>query len=147
MEAAGAGTGAKQRFVLNSSDGTFQEIRNWHIGSVGIWLNEQAKSFHSGYKGSKVCVLLCFCSWDGVNQVEELHVDMQAAELKELKEFTTKLKTLPQIQRHIELLAAAQRVSGQPAFRARVAAEQALLDTHSVDAACEAVEVRSWSGS
>jgi len=49
----GAG-GVKQRIMVNSADSTYHYIRDRHIGAVGIWLNEQAKSFHSGYKGSKV---------------------------------------------------------------------------------------------
>lgn len=66
---------------------------------------------------------------------------MQAAELKELKEFTTKLKALPQIQRHIELLSAIQAVSGRSAFRERVSMEQAILDTGAVEQACLFAEV------
>lgn len=46
--------GGKQRIPLNSSDSTFQYMRDKHVGAIGGWLNEQAKSFHSGYKGSKV---------------------------------------------------------------------------------------------
>lgn len=49
------GSSAKQRIVLNSADATYGQIRDWHVGSVGVWLNEQAKSFHTGYKGTKVC--------------------------------------------------------------------------------------------
>ena len=66
---------------------------------------------------------------------------LQAAELKELKEFTTKLKSLPQIQRHIELLSAIQTVSGQTAFRERVSMEQAILDAGAVEQACLFAEV------
>jgi hypothetical protein len=43
----------KQRIMVNSADSTYEYIRDKHIGSVGMWLNEQAKSFHTGYKGSK----------------------------------------------------------------------------------------------
>ena len=68
---------------------------------------------------------------------------LQAAELKELKEFTTKLKSLPQIQRHIELLSAMQTISGRPGFKQRVSMEQELLDTSVVEPACQFVEVRS----
>ena len=67
----------------------------------------------------------------------------QAAELKELKEFTTKLKSLPQIQRHIELLSAMQNISGRPGFKQRVSMEQELLDSSAVEPACQFVEVRS----
>lgn len=66
---------------------------------------------------------------------------VQAAELKELKEFTTKLKSLPQIQRHIELLSAVQTVSGRAGFRERVSMEQAILDAAASDAAALFIEV------
>lgn len=74
-----------------------------------------------------------------------IHQDtvVQAAELKELKEFTSKLKTLPQIQRHIELLSSIQASSGRPAFKERVSLEQELLDDILVEPACQFVEVGS----
>jgi hypothetical protein len=67
----------------------------------------------------------------------------QAAErsLAELKEFAAQLKALPHIQRHIGLAEAVNRAIAAPAFRARVALEQQLLDGHGVDAAAEAIEV------
>ena len=46
--------GSKQRIPLNSADSTFQYIRDKHVGAIGGWLNEQARNFHTGYKGSKV---------------------------------------------------------------------------------------------
>ena len=66
---------------------------------------------------------------------------VQAAELKELKEFTSKLKTLPQIQRHIELLTSVQAASGKAGFKERVSLEQELLDDVIVEPACQFVEV------
>ena len=70
---------------------------------------------------------------------------MQAAELKELKEFTSKLKTLPQIQRHIELLSSIQASSGRPGFKERISLEQELLDDVIVEPACQFIEARSNS--
>ena len=49
--------GSKQRISLNSADSTFQFIRDKHVGAIGSWLNEQARNFHSGYKGSKASPL------------------------------------------------------------------------------------------
>lgn len=49
-----AAGGSKQRIPLNSADSTFQYIRDKHVGAIGGWLNEQARNFHTGYKGSKV---------------------------------------------------------------------------------------------
>lgn len=66
----------------------------------------------------------------------------QAAELKELKEFTSKLKTLPQIQRHIELLSSVQASSGRAGFKERISLEQELLDDISVEPACQFIEAR-----
>ena len=67
----------------------------------------------------------------------------QAAErsLTELKEFASQLKALPNIQRHISLAEAVNKAIAAPAFRAHVAAEQAMLDGQSADAAAEAIEV------
>lgn len=67
----------------------------------------------------------------------------QAAErsLTELKEFASQLKALPNIQRHIGLAEAVNRVINAPAFRARVGSEQSILDGQSADAAAEAIEV------
>ena len=69
---------------------------------------------------------------------------MQAAErsLTELKEFTSQLKALPNIQRHIGLAESVNKVINTPAFRNRVSAEQSILDGQSADAAAEAIEVR-----
>lgn len=67
---------------------------------------------------------------------------MQAAELKELKEFTSKLKSLPQIQRHIELLTAVQTASGRASFKERISLEQEVLDEPVTEAACQILEVR-----
>ena len=69
----------------------------------------------------------------------------QAAErsLTELKEFAAQLKALPHIQRHIGLAEAVNRAIAAPAFRARVAVEQQLLDGHGIDAAAEAIDVRA----
>ena len=69
--------------------------------------------------------------------------DPQAAErsLSELKEFAAQLKALPHIQRHIGLAEAVNRAIAAPAFRARVAIEQQLLDGHGIDAAAEAIDV------
>jgi len=67
----------------------------------------------------------------------------QAAELKELKEFTSKLKSLPQIQRHIELLTAVQTATGRGSFKDRVSLEQEVLDQPTTEAACQALEVPS----
>ena len=68
---------------------------------------------------------------------------MQAAErsLTELKEFASQLKALPNIQRHIGLAEAVNKVINTPAFRSRVSAEQSILDGQSADAAAEAIEV------
>jgi hypothetical protein len=68
---------------------------------------------------------------------------LQAAErsLTELKEFASQLKALPNIQRHISLAEAVNRVISAPAFRARISAEQSILDGQSADAAAEAIEV------
>ena len=67
--------------------------------------------------------------------------NLQAAELKELKEFTSKLKTLPQIQRHIELLTSIQASSSKPGFKEKISLEQELLDDNILDPACQYLEV------
>lgn len=73
---------------------------------------------------------------------------MQAAErsLTELKEFASQLKALPNIQRHIGLAEAVNKIINRPAFRSRVGTEQAILDGQSVDSAAEAIEVRCADG-
>jgi len=215
----GCAGGVKQRIMVNSADSTYHYIRDRHIGSVGIWLNEQARSFHTGYKGSKVGhippsldqhtllahsfkiilpvkhlsegLLICllyhiihhlsqipfrlprlvsrwpssthgipWCSVLPLQAPTSLapHVTcerrarpepgwhVQAAELKELKEFTSKLKSLPQIQRHIELLTAVQTASGRASFKERISLEQEVLDEPVTEAACQILEVRMSVG-
>ena len=68
---------------------------------------------------------------------------MQAADrsLTELKEFAGQLKSLPQIQRHINLAEAVNQHLAKPGTRTRVAIEQGLLDGHGLDATCESIEV------
>jgi hypothetical protein len=68
---------------------------------------------------------------------------VQAAELKELKEFTSKLKSLPQIQRHIELLTAVQTASVKASFKERISLEQEVLDEPVTEAACQILEVET----
>ncbi len=58
-----------------------------------------------------------------------------------MKEFASQLKALPQIQRHISLVEAVNKIVSTPTFRSRVSVEQSLLDGHGIDAACEAIEV------
>jgi hypothetical protein len=62
--------------------------------------------------------------------------------LAELRDFAAALKALPHIQRHIGLAEAVNKVIAAPAFRGRVAVEQALLDGHGTDANAEAIEAR-----
>jgi len=62
--------------------------------------------------------------------------------LAELRDFAAALKALPHIQRHIGLAEAVNKVIAAPAFRGRVAVEQALLDGHGTDASAEAIEAR-----
>jgi len=63
--------------------------------------------------------------------------------LAELRDFAAALKALPHIQRHIGLAEAVNKVIAAPAFRGRVAVEQALLDGHGTDASAEAIEARA----
>eukprot|EP00884_Botryococcus_braunii_P006843 jgi/Botrbrau1/1615/Bobra.0185s0030.1 len=110
--------GSKQRLTMNSSDRTWKELRDLSFAAVAPVLSQRAKSIQSEYHDSKA----------------------QERSISELKEFAAQLKALPQIQRHINLVEAINKAVAAPGFRSRVAIEQALLDGHGIDAACDSIE-------
>lgn len=146
--ARGAGSSAK-RFLLNSGDGVHARIRDWHIGAVAPWLNNQAKELREGYRNSKVggraqtgqlLPALPARRLRGVPAVS------QEADLKELHEFVAQAKSLPLVQTHIDLFEAQHKVSSRPAFTERVRVEQALLDLGPGEPACAFAEVAPHRG-
>lgn len=69
---------------------------------------------------------------------------VQGAEIKELKEFTTKLKSLPQIQRHIDLLSHLQTIFNKPVFGEKIQLQHTLLGDPVSDSEYQMIEVKPF---
>lgn len=68
--------------------------------------------------------------------------------MKELKEFTTKLKSLPEIQRHIDLLSHLNITLSKSEFNERIQLQHALLGDPASDAEYQLIEVYTkWESS
>lgn len=69
-----------------------------------------------------------------------------ACSIAELKQFTSQLKSLPHITRHINMAEAVSTQMRRKSLRSRVHVEQLLVDGRDVESCCEDIEVgtRPW---
>ncbi|KAK9831278.1 hypothetical protein WJX74_010180 [Apatococcus lobatus] len=116
--------GQRQKFALNSSDQVFHELRDLSFAAVGPELGKRTKGLRTDYQGTK-----------GPDR-----------SIAELKQFTSQLKSLPHITRHINMAEAVSTQMRRRSLRARVHVEQLLVDGRDVESCCENIEEMMCSG-
>ena len=113
--------GRPDRVALNSSDALFKQLRDRNFGNVMAELRDKANAIRNDYDSARD----------------------SSAHMSKIRDFVKDLKTLPEIERHISLSDALNRLASKPAFRRRLENEAALVEgggSSAVDAACAMAE-------
>ena len=115
------------RVALNSSDALFKQLRDRNFGQVMAELRVRANAIRADYDSARD----------------------SSAHMSQIRDFVKDLKTLPEIERHIAISDALNKLASKAAFRRHLEAEAALVEAAggaAVDAACVLAEEAAFSG-